>query len=121
MFCTTGNGIITICRGDSQNFPLFINCGSKMRPARYNFGKNQDTEVYIGVMEPNQRFEEAVIKKRYFKDNWTFTKDGDLVIKFEPNDTLFLSPGKYYYQVKVVLPDGSVDSLMPKRQFIILE
>lgn len=51
-------------------------------------------------MEPNQPFEDAVIKKRFTSKLSTTNGSGDLEVKFKPSDTEYLAPGKYYYAVK---------------------
>ena len=90
------NGIIEVNRGDSFELPLFINQGTDITPIRYNM-KDSNSEVYVGVMEPNQPFERAIIRKKYTKDD--VNENGDIVIKFSSNDTVCLLPGKYYYQI----------------------
>lgn len=51
-------------------------------------------------MEPNQPFEDAVIKKKFTSRLSTTNSSGDLEIKFKPSDTEYLAPGKYYYAIK---------------------
>ena len=59
----------------------------------------QETDViYLGVMEPNQPFENAIIRKKFTADD---LYGGDIFIRFWPEDTLHVLPGKYYYQVKL--------------------
>lgn len=120
------NGIIEINRGDSFELPLFINQGTDITPIRYNM-KNSNSEVYVGVMEPNQPFERAIIRKKYTKDD--VNENGDIVIKFSSNDTVCLLPGKYYYQIKIKLynnydnnkEDCNINTIVPMTQFIIVE
>lgn len=120
------NGIIEVNRGDSFELPLFINQGTDITPVRYNM-KNSNSEVYVGVMEPNQPFERAIIRKKYTKDD--VNENGDIVIKFSSNDTVCLLPGKYYYQIKIKLynnydnnkEDCNINTIVPMTQFIIVE
>lgn len=120
------NGIIEVNRGDSFELPLFINQGTDITPIRYNM-KNSNSEVYVGVMEPNQPFERAIIRKKYTKDD--VNENGDIVIKFSSNDTVCLLPGKYYYQIKIKLynnydnnkEDYNINTIIPMTQFIIVE
>ena len=120
------NGIIEVNRGDSFELPLFINQGTDITPIRYNM-KNSNSEVYVGVMEPNQPFERAIIRKKYTKDD--VNENGDIVIKFSSNDTVCLLPGKYYYQIKIKLynnydnnkEDCNINTIVPMTQFIIVE
>lgn len=120
------NGIIEVNRGDSFELPLFINQGTDIAPFRYNM-KDSNSEVYVGVMEPNQPFERAIIRKKYTKDD--VNENGDIVIKFSSNDTVCLLPGKYYYQIKIKLynnydnnkEDYNINTIVPMTQFIIVE
>lgn len=95
----SNNGFISVHRGDSFKVPLFINEGTKDDPVRLYIKNHPQASVYLGVMEPNQRFEEAIIKKRYSSDS-SITSSGDLYVKFRPSDTEYLLPGLYYYSVK---------------------
>ena len=139
MFNISNNGIIKISRGDSASLPLFINCdiidaenkrvisGSKiLKPHRYKIttiGKEQKARVYLGVMEPNQPFERALIRQKYTPESKTNVY-GDLIIKFRPEDTMYLKPGRYYYTIKIQREDrfGNeyVDTIVPQTQFFIL-
>jgi hypothetical protein len=70
MFRVGSTKIIEIVRGDSFEYPLFINMGTEMYPERYLL-KDEDI-VYFAVMEPNQRFENAILKKTFKKIYTTF-------------------------------------------------
>jgi hypothetical protein len=123
MFNISYNGIITVNRGDSFRMPLVLNVGTKLDPKRFELTEN--CYVYIGVMEPNQPFENALIRKTLtYKD---VNSKGDLIVKFSPQDTQCVLPGKYYYQVKlqVLNPDDpddyEVHTIIDKTQFFVLE
>lgn len=90
--------IIKIVRGDSLAFPLFLNQGTKMQPERYTL--QQGDVLYFAVTEPNQLFENAIIKKTYNADSLK-TDEGDIIIRFCPDDTKLLLPSLYFYQVKL--------------------
>lgn len=123
MFNIAYNGIITVNRGDSFSIPLVINFGTNLEPLQYKLkGK---TFVYFAVMEPNQPFESALIRKTFTADD---TDDrGNVIIKFRPQDTQCVLPGKYYYQVKLQRfnsedpEDYEVDTVIDKTLFYILE
>jgi len=141
MFNIAFNGIITVNRGDSFRFPLTINFGSSLEPNTY--GLNEHDKVYFAVMEPNQPFETALIKKVFDKSHEKTDKDTGvryLEISFKPQDTECVLPGKYYYQIKLqrfhkmldsegelVQPEQwdlvnyDVDTVIDKTQFFILE
>lgn len=118
---TLSNNIITITRGDTFSPPLFINAGSDLKPVRYELGDYD--EVYLGIMEPNQPFENAIVKKRYTKAN--INEYGDVKVRFEHDDTKCLVPGKYFYEIKAkfIKEDGSVDinTIIQRTEFWIQE
>ena len=94
MYNITKNGIITVNRGDSFTISLPLNVGTPFNPEYYRLG--EDDEVYFGLMEPNQPFEFALVRKIFTKDNQT----GDVLnMSFRPEDTEKLLPGRYYYSI----------------------
>ena len=120
MFTISGNGIIQLNRGDSVSMPLFINKGTNMRPIRYKISENPSTKVYFGVMEPNQPFENALIRKTFSSES-KINSNGDLIIELASYETENILPGKYYYQVKVLFEDGNVSTVIPKTLFYIVD
>ena len=121
MFLLGTAGQIRISRGDSAIFEYTINQGTNFDPIKYEL--KEGDELFFGVMEPNQPFEQAIIKKRY---TYLDQLDGCLYIEFKPTDTLCLLPGLYYYQIKIRIrnpENGSmiVNTLIPKTQFWIEE
>lgn len=123
MFNIAYNGIITVNRGDSFRLPMVLNYGTNLEPMNYQLSQN--SIVYFAVMEPNQPFEDALIKKKYTLED--VDADGNIVIKFRPQDTQCVLPGKYYYQVKLQRfnsndpEDYEVDTVVDKTLFYILE
>jgi len=98
MFNIDKDNKITITRGDDSGFvPLFINKGTDSFPLRYVL--KDDDRVYVGVFQPSGKFEQALIKKIYTKDNLNL--DGDVLISFDSSDTIGLKAGLYFYQVKI--------------------
>jgi len=124
MFNMSKNGIITMTRGDSVNFPIFINANDKTDPVRYDL---QDFDkVYFGVMEPNAPFEKSIIRKIYTKDD--VNEKGDVVVKLGLNDTQYLIPGTYYYEIKLnkietadLNDEGTINTIRPRTKFVIFE
>lgn len=123
MFNISYNGIITVNRGDSFSLPMVLNYGTTLEPMHYKM--SQKSIVYFAVMEPNHPFETALIKKKYTIDD--VDENGNIVIKFKPQDTQCVLPGKYYYQVKLQRfnsddpEDYEVDTVVDKTQFFVLE
>ena len=122
MFCVSKGGIIRMSRGDSVEFPVTIYDGTSVNRVKYDLAP--EDELYFGLMEPNMRFEDALIRKkcdyRYIND------EGDIIIYLDPQDTEYLLPGLYYYQIKVRIydpyrDDYMVNTILPKTQFWIEE
>ena len=112
--------IINMFRGDSLELIPFINNCSELSPERYIITEN-DT-VYFALMEPNQRFEDAILKK-VFDYSSEKTEDGDLIIRLKPSDTVDLLPGKYYYTIKMKQNEQdsfNVFTLLKETEFWIL-
>lgn len=90
------NNIISMTRGDSWSAPLFLNKGTALKPLRRTLSSKD--AVYFAIMEPNQPFEDAIVKKKF--TNKDVNKNKDVVVKITPDDTACLIPGKYFYQIK---------------------
>lgn len=136
MFSISNNNIIKITRGDSAMITLALNIGTNVDPIYYSL--QEGDRVYLGVMDPNTTFEQALIKKVFdINTNYTPPKelpDGSVLpahihIIFEAEDTLDLFPGVYYYSVKLFRPAAEenkfvydkVDTIIDKRKFIIVD
>lgn len=123
MLTISNNSFISIVRGDSFSVPLFINIGTEMSPVRYSLLEHPEAEIYLGVMEPNQPFEQAIIRKKY-THNSKHNANGDLILEFTPKDTEHLHPGKYFYQIKHKSVDETgikIDTIVSKKPFIICD
>lgn len=122
MFDISQNNLILVTRGDSFSVPLFINKGTDLKPMRYTISDKD--EIYLAIMEPNQPFEYAVIKKVFTSKD--LNKYGDVYIDIDHEDTCNLIPGKYFYQIKGRLWDYDrekyiVNTLIDKTEFRIKE
>ena len=120
MFKISSNGIITVNRGDSFELPIALNIGSSLDNVRYEL-TDKDT-VYIGIMEPHQKIEDPIIRKVYKGTSY----QDDIAVRFWPEDTINLYPGKYYYQVKLETVDEDtgkkdVETVIDKTLFYIKE
>ena len=123
MSTNVSNNMIQLTRGDSARYPLFINQGSDLCPFKYELGDKD--ELYLGIMEPNQPFECALVKKKYTKSSIRLDQYDNILIKIEPEDTIALIPGKYYYQIKlrkyVAENDYDVITIIDKTEFWVQE
>lgn len=121
MFDISKNKIITVNRGDSFEFNLMVNQGTVLNEVAYTMAAND--KVYFALMEPNQKFEDAIIVKIYTKeDQWS---NGEITVHFDASDTENLHPGLYYYQVKLRTitedSDDEVTTVIGKTKFILLD
>ena len=92
------NRIIKLNRGDS--FETTISIPDKKIPSTNYILADQKDVVYFAIMNPHQRFEDAIVLQGYtFEDQDEET--GEIIIRLTPNDTRHLAPGVYYYTVKL--------------------
>lgn len=122
MFRIDPNGIVVVNRGDSFELPITLNVGDSIEVIPYEL---KDTDVlYLGIMEPNQPFETAIVRKKLTKAD--INRHTGLVFRFWPEDTVCLYPGKYYYQIKIKTIDPiynreDVETVVDKTLFYIQE
>lgn len=121
MINISNNGFISMHRGDTFTVPLFINMGTKEDPIRLYMSQHPNAEVFLGIMEPNQPFEQALIKKRFTASN-EFNQFGDLVVSFKDIDTLNILPGLYYYCIKARLEqyDHNINCELPDSNYVLV-
>ena len=117
-------GEITLYRGDCFQVPLFINIGSEETPVRFDFKKFKDLEmeIYLGVYLPNAGFEQSFIRKMFtHEDSNDF---GDIIVKIDPQDTLYVPSGSYKYTIKARMVDPIdgewVSTIVDKNTFKII-
>lgn len=94
----SNNNIITLNRGDTFSFSItapLVNEGDK---------------VYLGFTEPNQRWEDALIKKIVTVPARNTAEDYMATFTFSPADTENILPGKYYYEIKLVRYSQTVNT-----------
>lgn len=100
---------LELVRGDTFTLPLRLNSGTLEYPEHY---KLTDGEyLYIGIMRPNQPFEEAMIRcgvNSATQEN----SDGDKVLVIGHDITSSIDPGKYYISIKYVDSEGFVETLV---------
>lgn len=99
------SGIVTMNRGDSVSFTIHINQGDSIDPFQYKL-KSQDN-LYFAIEEPNQPFEEAIVKKVINTNNNLVDIEGNITFNLESKDTQCLMPGLYYYEIKAKLFKGN--------------
>ena len=116
------SGNITINRGDTFKVPIFIDI-SKDIFHNIRFPFTQKDELYFFLLEPNTSIKHPLLMQVYTRDD--LNENGDIVLKFIHDDTDWIVPGTYYYEIKLRAPyqDGMKDALVtvvPRRKFTIL-
>lgn len=113
-------GVLNITRGDDCIFYGELRDGDNLNFVPYLM--NDKDEIYFGIMEPNQPFEDAIVRKKLTKAN--IKDDNILIIEINSLDTINLIPGVYYYQFKLnrFTENGfKINTLNPKSLLYIEE
>lgn len=97
------NNTIVMNRGDTHEFDLLISDENAV-DGRYKLAG--DDAVYFGIMYPHQQFEDAIVKKKFTVEDTDAA--GNLTIVINPEDTVDLSSGTYYYSVKLHLQHENI-------------
>lgn len=121
MFAIYDNNLVDMNRGDSRSFPIFLNKGTMLEPIRYVLQEEADKLVFY-LCKPQESFQEAVLTKEM--TSLDLDENGDVIIKFTPEDTLNLEPGVYFLEVKLYHTNydktEDVQTVITKKRFTIL-
>lgn len=96
--------IITLNRGDTFSFKYRINLGDELNPKNYIL--TEKDKLYLGVCEPKQAFEDALIKKVYTNNDMI---EDYVNVSFRSLDTEYVRPGQYFYTIKLRKNEGLND------------
>lgn len=107
------NKVITLTRGDTFEYKYMIDLGMVFDNENHSYCHNYYTmqekdHLYFALMEPNQRFDEATIKRIYGIDSF---EEDHINIKLSSDDTWYLNTGKYYYTIKLEKYIETVDGV----------
>lgn len=120
MFIAIEDNYLKMNRGDSYILPLVINEGTKLDFKQYQL--RQFDKIYVGIMEYNQAFEDAIIRKVITITSPT-DRYGHPLLKLSPKDTEYLVTGKYFIEIKLVQNDfnegETVTTILPLKEFFI--
>ena len=119
MFLKFDGAYLQMNRGDTFVYPLIINQGTELNFIKYNL--EDDDSLYVAIMEPNQSFEDALIRKKYTSDSQK-DEDGNILFILNPIDTEYVETGNYYITVKLRKINNGIEyvkTLLPLREFII--
>lgn len=119
MFVQIEDNQLKMNRGDTYVLPLIINEGTKLDFKQYQL--RYLDRLYVGIMEPNQSFENALIRKVITVTS-QFTSEGYPVFSLDPEDTEYLLTGKYFIEAKLLQVENGkniVTTIMPLKEFYI--
>lgn len=101
------SNIITLNRGDSFDFRIWVNVEADPLSENPSYILQGNDAVYFGVMDPFQPFENALIKRKYTKEDQD--EDTSILIHLDPEDTVDFIPGRYYYMIKLKIDHDEYD------------
>ena len=108
---------ITMSRGDNETLTLYTTNKHVCEIWR----PSEDDKVYLGIMEANQDFENAIVKKAYDSSVVGVLDDTIVIkIKLDSLDTEFLREGTYYYTIKMWLKDNDLTETLVNRTKLVL-
>ena len=107
------NKVITMVRGDSEVFKF------KFTEGKFPFDSplkvNDGDVIFFGLMDPHQHFEYALLKKEY--SNKDFDEEGNFILTLNPDDTIELAEGTYFYSIKLLRTNAEIKTLVQKTRF----
>lgn len=121
MFHIAKNGIITLTRGDTCSFPISLNIGTPLSPIIFDL--QEGDKVVFKLMRANEKSEDALLTKKYTIND--LDEEGNIIVSFDSNDTLFLEDGVYFYEMKIeYIRNGNdfeyVNTFIPRTRFYIV-
>lgn len=116
MFEIANNGILTIVKGDTASFPLFINVGTSLSPKQYVLSKFDKVQFGIGL--PNTSWEDNYFTKTFTYDN--LNDNNDVVISLTEDETNSFPLGTSYYRIKLITRDQTT-TIVGKTKLNVLE
>ena len=111
------NNVISIDRGD------YLEMNVELSQGRFPFKKKIEIKegdtIYFALMHDHEPFERSLLKIEYTMED--VDSEGDLLVQIEPEDTIGLFPGVYYYEVKLLTKDSKIITIIPRSKFIIID
>lgn len=116
------NKIITMNKGDYVCIPLILALKSKNMCGEIEYTLRDEDIVQFRIMNCNDTWDDAIIKKEYTKDN--FCGNNRINIILDGEDTINMESGKYFYEIKFITyleGEELVDTIISRREFILLD
>lgn len=115
MYHVYKNNVVSVVRGD------YLELRIPLIQGRFPFQKKIEIHdgdtLFFGMTHHHEPFERAILKIPYTKED--LNSEGDLLVVIEPEDTIHMLPGVYYYEVKLLTEDSKITTIIPKSKFII--
>lgn len=119
------NGNLKFNKGDTFEIPLFIDISDNIfQSTRFHIRK--DDVIYFHVLQGNLPFEKPLIGKAFtYEDENEYN---DIIVRFNHDDTCWIAPGIYFYEVKLKRPKNPEDdnpdrdtyvTIVPRRKFVV--
>lgn len=105
----------TLNRGDTFVLPIVLNQNTQLDFVPYYLSVYD--KLYVGILEPGQAFEDAIIRRTLTNVDETDSK-GNVIFKLRPEDTERLMTGLYYITVKLQQFDKITTVLSAKKFWI---
>lgn len=114
MFCQNEINNFTLNRGDTFVFPIIINSNTKLNFKQYVL--TDADKLYVALLEPNQAFEDAILRKVITNKDKT-DENGNPLLIVNSRDTEYLLTGKYYLTIKLQQENNIVTTILPMKEF----
>ena len=111
MYCLLPTTSLSLTRGDTMSLELPLYEGPGIDRTPYSI--SQTDVLYVGVMEFNQAFEDALIRKKLTFEN---TANNKFIVSFVTSDTENLKTGKYLISAKLVR-GSAITTVLPLTEF----
>lgn len=122
MFDIDINGKITITKGDTGEFELFIDQGTAENPLQYQLVEGDEVLMYVYQAGCCTYEKDAFIKRTFTLAD--VNEEGLIEIELSPKDTRDIKPGDYRYRVKLMRPgleEGKekISTIIDENTFVI--
>lgn len=117
MYCDFEETYFVMNRGDTFELPLRI----VPDDGEEEFVLKDDDKIYVGIIQPHQSFENALIRK-VVTTNSEKDENGNYLFVLEPEDTEFVLVGKYFIMIKLSYKSGmktKIKTILPMKEFFI--
>ena len=116
----SGNGIITLVRGDTFQIKADLNIGTPLHPVIFEL--ENDDYVVFRLFTANSSWGSYLLEKEATLED--LDSEGNIVFNLSSEDSESINQGQYYYQIRLFYTrDGEtrVITLMPRTKFYMVD